>query len=186
MTDAHRRDQTETRTASCPCGAVTLKLAGKPIVAATCYCHSCQTAGQAFDALPGAPGVVDADGGTPYLLVRKDRIHWLSGSEQLDAHRLKSDAPTRRFVARCCNAPIALEFTKGHWLSIYSGRIAAAERPPVEMRTMIADRPDGVEFADDIPSYATHSGRFFWRLLSAWAAMGFRAPRIEATEGFGR
>ena len=84
----------ETRIASCPCGAVTLELAGKPIVAATCYCQSCQQAGQAFGALPGAPGVVDADGGTPYLLVRKDRIAWISGTGQLDAHRLKADSPT--------------------------------------------------------------------------------------------
>lgn len=176
----------ETRIASCPCGAVTLELAGKPIVAATCYCHSCQQAGQAFGALPGAPGVVDADGGTPYLLVRKDRIAWISGTGQLDAHRLKADSPTRRFVARCCNAPIALEFTKGHWLSVYAGRIAREERPPPAMRTMTKDRPDGVEFTDAIPSYATHSGKFMWKLLSAWAAMGFRAPPVEKTRGWVR
>ncbi|MGQ2930438.1 MAG: GFA family protein [Sphingopyxis sp.] len=176
----------EKRTASCPCGAVTLELVGKPIVAATCYCHSCQQAGQAFDALPGAPGVLDADGGTPYLLVRKDRIAWISGTDQLDAHRLKADSPTRRFVARCCNTPIALEFTKGHWLSVYAGRIPAGERPPPAMRTMVQDRPDGIEFADDVPSYATHSGKFMWKLLSAWAAMGFRAPPIEKTQGWAR
>lgn len=178
--------QSETRIASCPCGAVTLELVGKPIVAATCYCHSCQQAGQAFGALPGAPGVVDADGGTPYLLVRKDRIAWISGTGQLDAHRLKADSPTRRFVARCCNAPIALEFTKGHWLSVYSGRVAEAERPRAEMRTMVKERPAGVELADDARNYDGHSGRFMWRLLKAWAAMGFRAPRVEAMQGYGR
>lgn len=186
MTGTQQGGQTEKRTASCPCGAVTLELVGKPIVAATCYCHSCQTAGAAFDALSGAPGVLDDDGGTPYLLMRKDRILWLSGSDQLDEHRLKCDSPTRRFVARCCNAPIALEFTKGHWLSVYAGRIAADARPPVAMRTMVRDRPDGVEFTDGVPSYATHSGRFFWRLLSAWAAMRLRAPPIEETKGFAR
>lgn len=174
MADTH----SGTRTASCPCGAVTLELAGEPIVAAACYCHSCQQAGQAFDALPGAAGVVGADGGTPYLLVRKDRIRWLSGTDRLAEHRLTPDAPTRRFVATCCNAPVALEFTKGHWLSVYAGRIPAAERPPVAMRTMVRDRPAGVEFTDDVPGYATHSGRFMWKLLSAWAAMGFRAPPV--------
>ncbi len=90
-----------TRTASCPCGAVRLELSGNPIVAATCYCHSCQEAGRSFAALPGAPGVVGPDGGTPYVLMRKDRLQWLSGSDQLDEHRLQPVSPTRRFVARC-------------------------------------------------------------------------------------
>lgn len=173
-----------TRTASCQCGAVTLKLGGTPIVAATCYCHSCQEAGRTFDALPGAPGVVGADGGTPYVLMRKDRLQWLSGSDQLDEHRLKPDSPTRRFVARCCNAPIALEFTKGHWLSVYSGRIPEDQRPAAEMRTIVGDRPEGVELPDDIPNYRTPTGKFMWRLLKTWAAMGFRAPPIEATKGY--
>ena len=174
----------EKRTASCRCGAVTLELTGKPIVAATCYCQSCQQAGRAFAALPGAPAVVGADGGTPYVLIRKDRLQWLSGSERLGEHRLTPESPTRRFVARCCHSPIALEFTKGHWLSVYSDRIAAEERPAAEMRTIVGDRPEGVELPDDIPNYRTPSGRFLWRLLTAWAAMGFRAPPIEKTAGF--
>lgn len=181
-----RSDQTEQRTASCQCGAVRLEIAGKPIVAATCYCHSCQTAGKVFEARPGAPAVVGADGGTPYVLVRKDRLTWLSGPDQLEEHRLTPDAPTRRFVSRCCNSPIALEFTKGHWLSVYSGRIPESERPAPEMRTIVKDRPEGVELANDIPNYASPSGKFMWRLLKAWAAMGFRAPPIEATKGYGR
>jgi len=176
--------ETKMRTASCQCGAVTLELTGKPIMAATCYCHSCQTAGRAFASAPGAPGVVGSDGGTPYVLMRKDRIEWLSGSERLEEHRLKPDSPTRRFVARCCNSPVALEFTKGHWLSVYSGRIPEDERPPAEMRTIVGDRPEGVELPGDIPNYRTPSGKFMWRLLTAWAAMGFRAPPIEATKGF--
>jgi hypothetical protein len=52
------------------------------------------------------------------------------------------------------------------------------------MRTMVKDRPEGVELADDALNYAAHSGKFMWRLLTAWAAMGFRAPPIEATKGF--
>ncbi len=176
--------ESERRTASCPCGTVTLELSGKPIAAATCYCHSCQEAGKAFDALPGAPGVLGTDGGTPYLLMRKDRIVWTSGSDRLREHRLRPDSPTRRFVTDCCNAPIALEFTKGHWLSIYSGRIPAAERPSAEMRTMVKDRPAGVELPDDIPNYAAPSGKFMWRLLTAWIAMRFRAPPLEAMSGY--
>ena len=179
-------DARTTRTATCQCGTVALAMTGKPIVAATCYCHSCQAAGQAFDALPGAPGTLGGDGGTPFLLVRKDRIEWLSGADQLEEHRLTPDSPTRRFVARCCNSPVALEFTKGHWLSVYSARIPAEDRPAAEMRTMVKERPEGVDLPDDIPNYATPSGKFLWRLLTAWAAMGFRAPAVEATKGFAR
>ena len=176
MADAHL---TKARTASCRCGAVTLELTGKPIAVATCYCHSCQAAGQAFDALAGAPGVQDDDGGTAFVLARQDPIAWLARS-----YRLSPDAPTRRFVSRCCNSPICLEFTKGHWLSVYSGRFAEHDRPPPEMRTMINDRREGVELPGDIPNYASPSGKFMWRLLMAWIAMGFRAPPIEATKGF--
>src|SRR3546814_43789 len=110
----------------------------------------------------------------------------LSGSDRLGEHRLTPDSPTRRFVTRCCNSPIALEFTKGHWLSVYSGRIPEGERPPGEMRTMVMGRPEGVELPGDIPNYKTPSGKFMWRLLKAWAAMGFRAPPVEATKGYGR
>lgn len=180
------KEQPETRTASCQCGAVTLELTGKPIVAATCYCQSCQTAGAAFAALPGATPVVGADGGTPYVLMRKDRLAWRSGSEQLQEHRLTPDSPTRRFMAQCCNAPVALEFTKGHWLSVYAARLAEGERPAAEMRTIVGDRPAGVELPGDIPNYRTPSGKFMWRLLTAWIAMGFRAPPLEATKGYRR
>ncbi len=179
-------NRTERCTAACQCGAVTLEMIGKPIVAATCYCHSCQAAGQAFGARPGAPETMQDDGGTPYLLVRKDRLAWLSGSDQLDEHRLKADSPTRRFVSRCCNSPMCLEFTRGHWLSVYSARIPASERPAAEMRTIVGDRPAGVELPGDIANYKSPSGKFMWRLLKAWAAMGFRSPPIEATKGYGR
>ena len=40
---------------------------------------------------------------------------------------------------------------------------------------MTRDRRDGVELPSDVPNYATHSGKFMWRLLAAWIAMGFRA-----------
>src|SRR3546814_5868014 len=87
----------------------------------------------------------------------------LSGSDRLGEHRLTPDSPTRRFVTRCCNSPIALEFTKGHWLSVYSGRIPEGERPPAEMRTMVKGRPEGVELPGDIPNYKTPSGKSMWR-----------------------
>ena len=98
-------------------------------------------------------------------------------------YRLTPASKTRRVVATCCNAPIFLEFSGGHWLSIYKDRFAKADQPALDMRTMTRDRRPGVEFTDGLPSYKTHSGRFMWKLLTAWAAMGFRAPKIDYVSG---
>jgi hypothetical protein len=171
------------RTASCACGHVTLECTGAPIVGADCYCASCQRAGQIFGALPGGSPVLAGDGGTPYALYRKDRVGRASGAEALREHRLTPSSSTRRVVASCCNTPMFAEFSGGHWLSIYQGRFPTEERPPTEMRTMVRDAPAGVAFNDGLPSYRTHSGKFMWKLLAAWIAMGFRAPKIDYVGG---
>jgi len=167
------------RHATCRCGEVALVLEGEPIVSSACYCTSCQSAGETFEALPEASRVLETDGGTGFVLFRKDRVRCLMGAERLREFRLTPSSPTRRVVASCCNTPMFLEFQSGHWLSIYSRALPADDRPPLEMRTMTQDRRAGVEFADAIPSPAKHNGRFMWRLLAAWAAMGFRAPKID-------
>ena len=171
------------RTARCSCGACQLDLRGAPIVTAACYCTSCQAAGERFAALPAGSAVLASDGGTPYVLQRKDRVTCTQGAGLLREFRLKPDSPTRRVIASCCNSPMFLEFSGGHWMSIYRDRLAPEDRPRVEMRTMTMDRRAGVEFDDAIPSYRKHSGRFMWRLLVAWAAMGFRAPKLDYVKG---
>lgn len=171
------------RSAACQCGQVAFEASGDPIVGAICYCSSCQKAGKMFEELPGGTPVLDSDGGTDFALYRKDRMRCVHGGELLREHRLSQQAPTRRVVAKCCNSPMFLEFKGGHWLSVYSRRFRPEDRPPVEMRTMTADRRAGVEFSDNLPSYAKHSGRFMWRLLWAWAAMGFRSPGIDYVKG---
>ncbi|KQU74722.1 hypothetical protein ASC75_20335 [Aminobacter sp. DSM 101952] len=171
------------RSASCRCGRVGFEASGVPIVTAACHCSSCQKAGKIFEDLPGGTPVLESDGGTVFALYRKDRVRCVRGAELLREHRLSPAAPTRRVVAACCNAPMFLEFKGGHWLSLYRERIQPDDRPPLEMRTMTADRRPGVEFADGLPSYAKHSGRFMWRLLAAWAAMGFRAPKLDYVQG---
>jgi hypothetical protein len=70
-----------------------------------------------------------------------------------------------------------LEFNKGHWLSIYRDRLPDGAAP-LEMRVMTRDKREGVELPGDIPNYSSHSGKFMWKLLSAWAAMGFRSPKV--------
>jgi hypothetical protein len=162
----------------CRCGKVELEAIGRPILTASCYCASCQEAGSRFEQLPSAPSVLNPDGGTDYVLYRKDRVHCVSGQESLREHRLKPDSPTRRVIATCCNSPMFLDFTRGHWLTMYRNQFPAGA-PPLEMRLMTQDRPDGVELADDLPNYSGHSGKFMLRLVAAWIAMGFRKPKIS-------
>jgi hypothetical protein len=146
------------RTATCLCGRVMLETTGQPMVSADCHCTSCQIAGEQLEALAGAPSVLNADGGTSVVLFRKDRVRCISGQDLLAGHRLKPDSPTRRVVATCCNSAMVLDFTKGHWLSVYKNRLPEEDRPRAEMRA--------------------HTGRFMWRLLSTWAATGFRRVRV--------
>ena len=164
-------------TASCRCGAVAFEVAGVPIVRAACYCASCQEAGRQIEQMPGAPPVLDADGGTDFVLYRKDRVRCVRGGERMETRELKPKSPTRRMVATCCNSAMFLDFTKGHWLTLYRDRLPEP-LPPLEMRVMTADRREGVVLPQDVPNYATHSGKFMWKLLAAWAAMGFRAPKV--------
>ena len=70
-----------------------------------------------------------------------------------------------------------LDFTKGHWLTIYRDRFPT-EAPPLQMRLMTAERRAGVELAGDLPNYAGHAGVFMWKLVTAWIAMGLRRPEI--------
>src|SRR6202034_4831605 len=58
-------------TASCRCGAVVLEVTGAPIVHTACYCASCQEPGRQIEQLPDAPPILDADGGTGFVLYRK-------------------------------------------------------------------------------------------------------------------
>jgi hypothetical protein len=71
-----------------------------------------------------------------------------------------------------------LDFTKGHWLTMYRNRFPAGA-PPVEMRLMTRERRDGVVLTDDLPNYEGHSGKFMVRLVAAWIAMGLRRPEID-------
>ncbi len=65
---------------------------------------------------------------------------------------------------------------------MYRARLPG-EMPPLDMRLMTADRPEGVVLPGDVPNYPRHAGRFMWKLLTAWAAMGFRSPKLAGLEG---
>lgn len=167
-----------TISARCRCGAFSLCATGAPILSTACYCKSCQAAAPM---LGSAEPLLEADGGTLCVLHRKDRVSWTCGPEALREHRLTPSSTTRRVVARCCDTPMFMEFTDGHWLSLYTRRITPDARPPLQSRVMTRDAPPGARFDDGIPSYRTHSARFYGQLLWAWACMGFRAPAIDLT-----
>lgn len=160
-----------------------MRAVGRPIVATACYCESCRKAGELFEALPGASPVLNDDGSTDFVLFRKDRLDCVHGSDRLREHRRTPASKTRRIVATCCNTPMFLEFTGGHWLTLYRQRLNQQDRPPVQMRVMTRDRLPGVTIADDLPSYAGHSGKFMLKLIAAWAAMRFRTPGVDYVKG---
>jgi hypothetical protein len=171
------QEQHKHLSAICRCGKVKLEAVGRPILTGSCYCTSCQDAGRRFEQLASAPLLLNPDGGTDFVLFRKDRVQCVMGQEYLEEHRLRPDSPTRRVVATCCNSAIFLDFTKGHWLTIYRNRFPTGA-PPLEMRVMTKERRGGVELADDLPNYDGHSGKFMLKLIAAWIAMGLRRPEI--------
>jgi hypothetical protein len=94
------------------------------------------------------------------------------GSEQLAAHRLTPESPSRRMVAACCETPMFGDFTKGFWISIYRSRVANAPEP--SMRAMTDDALEDTTFPDDgLPRFRGRPGKFLIKLLTTWAAMGF-------------
>ncbi len=163
--------------ASCRCGKVELEIVGPPILRGICYCKSCQEAGRRHQAVARTDTVLAEDGGTDYILYRKDRVRCVQGGDLLEERRLKPGSPTRRMYARCCNTAMFLDFTKGHWLSVYRGRVPG-DIPPATMRMMTAERPEGVILPDDMANYPGFSGKIMLKLLGAWMAMGFKRPAV--------
>lgn len=168
---------------ACACGQVRLDVEKAPIVSTECYCTSCRAAGRRFEALDAAPRILSDDGGTRFVLYRKDRVRFVAGAEHLREFRLEADSPTRRVVAVCCNTPVFLEFKGGHWLSLYAGLWSRGALPPLQLRTMTSDLPAGTVLPADVPNGRRQSFSFFAKLLGAWIAMGFRSPKITVVNG---
>ena len=173
---------TETTRLACACGRFHVELTGAPFIATECHCNSCRDAAQRLAALPPAFPLAGPNGGTPYILYRKDRVRFPDGTGTLRAFRLSDKAPTRRVLTTCCNSPVFLEFQGGHWISLYAGLWPDATRPAIEIRTMTSDLPEGHMLDDALPAGKGTTAGFYARLLLAWIAMGFKTPRIEVPE----
>ncbi|MBR0655819.1 hypothetical protein GXW79_12115 [Roseomonas arctica] len=154
-----------------------LEAEGPPIATVACFCTSCQEAGRRFVPPGAAAPMLDPDGGTSVVLVRKDRVRCLSGEDLLEERRLAPASPTRRVFATCCDCAMFVDLASGHWLSLYRNRIPAGA-PPLQMRLMTSRRRAGVELAGDVANFPGVSARFIAKLALAWIGMGLRRPRI--------
>ena len=166
---------------SCRCGRVQLRAVGTPFIVTECHCNSCRAAAVRLSALPGARPFTAANGGTPSALYRKDRVDVVAGAAHLKAFRLGPTAKTRRVVATCCNTPVFLDFSGGHWMDLYAPLWPNGDMPTPQIRTMTRDLDDPSVLDDAISSGALTTAKFYWTLLVVWAAMGFRAPEIDVT-----
>lgn len=163
---------TATAHASCACGNVAFGAIGPPIVSAICYCDDCQEAARRIEALPSAPCAREQDGGTGYLLYRKDRFYCIRGDQLLQNLRLRENSPTKRVIAGCCNSAMLLDFEKGHWFSVYRARFVNPPPPQVRIQTRFA--PTGTEIPNDIPAYSTFSLKLMAKLMLARVGMLLR------------
>jgi hypothetical protein len=166
----------------CACGQFHLSVTGEPFITAECHCTSCRSASQRLSALPVALPMTAANGGTPYVLYRKDRVAFPDGTAALAAFRLTDASHTRRLVTTCCKTPIGVEFEGGHWLSLYAGLWSEADRPAMQIRTQTGDVPTGTVLDDSLPAGGGVTAGFYAKLLWAWIAMGFKVPKVDVTE----
>lgn len=162
------------RAGRCRCGSVEIEAIGAPIVSSVCYCDDCQSGARLIQQLPNADSMCDADGGTPYVLFRKDRFNCSKGSSLLKSYKIKAESPTNRVVATCCNSAMFANFDKGpFWVSVYRARLLG-ELPPLQMRMCTKSAPSGVVIPTDVPSYPGYPPALIAKLLKSGLAMWLR------------
>src|SRR5688500_16183514 len=110
-----------------------------------------------------------------------DRVRFLRGVEHLRELRSTPKSKTRRVVTACCHTPCFLELSGAHSLSTSASHCPPDERPRLDVRTLIRSAPAVVTLPDDFRYLRGLCGRFFVKLLGAWVALGFRAPKVLAS-----
>jgi hypothetical protein len=160
-------------TARCSCGNVEIEAFGAPIMSVVCYCDSCQEGARRIEALANAGPVPGSDGGTAYILYRKDRINYAKGAELLRDHKIEEKSKTSRVVATCCNSAMVMRFDDArHWVPMYRARFAG-HVPPLQWRICTKFKPENVEIPTDIPSSPMYPAGFAWKLLTSKLSMLF-------------
>jgi hypothetical protein len=164
-----------THVAHCRCGAVEVSAWGDPIVVNACYCDDCQLAAQRLTAIDST-AAGSANGGTEFILFRRDRIACARGAERLQAMRLTDTTKTRRMIAGCCATPMYMAFDdKRPWVSAFRASFGP-HAPPVEMRICTRFRRSGDGTADSLPSHAGYPPAMMVHLLLAGLAVLFSRP----------
>lgn len=155
----------------CACGQVAVEAVGSPITSVICYCDDCQEGARQIQLLPDAASIQDGDGGTAYLVYRKDRVRCLKGASLLRPHKIRENSATNRLVATCCNSALFMNFDDSkHWVDIYRSRCQGA-LPPAQMRVCTRFRPDGRSIPTDVPGYSRYPVSLLMKLLVAKVAM---------------
>jgi hypothetical protein len=165
-----------THVAHCRCGAVEVGAWGEPIIVSACYCDDCQAAAQRLAASANLPPAASADGGTEFMLFRRDRIACTRGADRLQAMRLTDATKTRRMIASCCATPMYLAFDdKRPWVSAFRASFGA-DAPPVEMRICTRFRQSEEKADDGALSHPGYPPAMIVRILAAWPLMLFSRP----------
>jgi hypothetical protein len=160
-----------TATLTCACGQVAVEATGEPIACAVCYCDDCQEAARQIQSLPQALPIQEADGGTAYLVYRKDRVTCLKGTALLRSHKIRQNSATNRMIATCCNSALLLNFDDGkHWVDLYRSR-CQGEVAPVQMRICTKFKPAGSALPIDAPQYTRYPTSLLLKLVLARIAM---------------
>lgn len=158
---------TDTLIARCTCGQVEFEATGPPIASAACYCDDCQAGGGQIEALPHADRVLNPDGGTEYLVYRKDRVRCTKGGSHLKPYKIMASSATNRVVATCCNAAMVLNFDDSkHWIDLFRNRVQG-EVPPIQMRICTRYKKVTVGKAAAVPEYPKYPLKFLWKLLGS-------------------
>jgi hypothetical protein len=165
-----------THVAHCRCAAVEIGAWGEPIVVTTCYCDDCQAAAKRLAESANVALAAHDDGGTEFMLFRRDRIACTRGAENLQAMRLTAASKTRRMIAGCCATPMYVGFDdKKPWVSAFRASFGA-DAPPVEMRICTRFRRSDHKADDCLPSHPGYPPAMIIRILAAWPLMLFSRP----------
>lgn len=143
-----------------------LEAEGPPIAHISCYCDDCQAAANLIDSLDGGSSGREADGGTPNLMFRRDRVRFISGEDLLKSYRVRERSPTHRLVASCCNTAI----TQRHdnWWPHRGIKSHLFEAPPpLEMRVFTRYAPDPSKVPHDVPHALGPGFRIAMRVMRA-------------------
>jgi hypothetical protein len=160
---------------NCACGQVTVEARGAPIASVICYCDDCQEGARQIRSLPNGVAVEEPDGGTAYLVYRKDRITYLKGASLVRHHKIRENSATHRVIASCCNSAVFLGFDDGkHWVDLYRSRCVGAALP-AQMRVCTKFQPAGRTIPTGLPQYSGYPASLLVKLVLARAAMLFHS-----------